>query len=439
MTDSVFDVALEKRFTDSAEIATIDVTSADALLIRDSATGVVMRLPFSTLASAISSAFSTSFAALIDGKVPASQLPSYVDDVLEYANVGAFPTTGESGKIYVSLATNLTYRWSGSAYVEISASPGSTDAVPEGGSNLYFTNTRARAAVSASGSISYNPTTGVFSFTDAVTSVAGKTGAVTLAKSDVGLSNVDNTSDATKNAATATLENKTLVNPFIDGGTGDSSSNDAKINLKRTSSTGNVLAAKVVLSSKDTNYAYVDLKVKTTPSSLENDAYYATAARIDGQTGKIGFGVTPSNANGGILQLSSGVTFPAAQVASSDANTLDDYEEGTFTPTISAGSGSINTYDAAGKYTKVGDLVTVSIYYKITDNGTGAAYGIIGNLPFAIGGNGASCAARIGGTSGKTSCIQAPNGGSSVTVWNYDNTYPWATNAQTNLSFSYKV
>lgn len=56
------------------------------------------------------------------GKVPQSQLPSYVDDVLEYANLASFPATGESGKIYVALDTNKTYRWSGSAYVEISQS-----------------------------------------------------------------------------------------------------------------------------------------------------------------------------------------------------------------------------------------------------------------------------------------------------------------------------
>lgn len=54
--------------------------------------------------------------------IPSKYLPSYVDDVLEYANLAAFPTTGESGKIYVTKDTNLTYRWSGSAYVEISKS-----------------------------------------------------------------------------------------------------------------------------------------------------------------------------------------------------------------------------------------------------------------------------------------------------------------------------
>ena len=56
------------------------------------------------------------------GKVPTSQLPSYVDDVSEYSSRNSFPTTGESGKIYVASDTNLTYRWSGTAYVEISPS-----------------------------------------------------------------------------------------------------------------------------------------------------------------------------------------------------------------------------------------------------------------------------------------------------------------------------
>ena len=57
-----------------------------------------------------------------DGKVPSGQLPSYVDDVLEFENKASFPAKGETGKIYVSKDANLTYRWSGTAYVEISAS-----------------------------------------------------------------------------------------------------------------------------------------------------------------------------------------------------------------------------------------------------------------------------------------------------------------------------
>ncbi|WP_288961752.1 pyocin knob domain-containing protein [uncultured Peptoniphilus sp.] len=57
-----------------------------------------------------------------DGKVPADQLPSYVDDVLEFASKTNFPSTGEKGKIYVDLSTENIFRWSGSAYTEISPS-----------------------------------------------------------------------------------------------------------------------------------------------------------------------------------------------------------------------------------------------------------------------------------------------------------------------------
>ena len=53
------------------------------------------------------------------GKVPASQLPSYVDDVEEYADFAHFPATGESDKIYVALDTGFTYRWSGTQYVRL--------------------------------------------------------------------------------------------------------------------------------------------------------------------------------------------------------------------------------------------------------------------------------------------------------------------------------
>ena len=58
----------------------------------------------------------------LNGVIDSSHLPSYVDDVIEYASISAFPATGESGKIYVTKDTNKTYRWSGSDYVEISES-----------------------------------------------------------------------------------------------------------------------------------------------------------------------------------------------------------------------------------------------------------------------------------------------------------------------------
>lgn len=125
------------------------------------------------------------YAILVDEKIPSSQLPSYVDDVLEFANFESLPAMGESGKIYVTLDYNKTYRWSGSVYVEISASPGSTDAVPEGGVNKYYTDSRASSAAP-------------------VQSVSGRTGAITLSKNDVDLGSVDNTSDVNKPISSAT-------------------------------------------------------------------------------------------------------------------------------------------------------------------------------------------------------------------------------------------
>jgi len=111
------------------------------------------------------------------GLIPSSLLPSYVDDVVEGANLSSFPTTGETGKIYVALDSNKTYRWSGSTYVEISASPGSTDSVTEGGVNLYFTAARARQSISVSGSLGYDPVTGVISYTSPILATVATSGA----------------------------------------------------------------------------------------------------------------------------------------------------------------------------------------------------------------------------------------------------------------------
>ena len=85
----------------------------------------------------------------LDGsaKVASTYLPAYVDDVLEYANLAAFPGTGATGIIYVAVDTNKTYRWSGSVYVNIAASPGTTDSLTEGSTNLYFTNARTDARI----------------------------------------------------------------------------------------------------------------------------------------------------------------------------------------------------------------------------------------------------------------------------------------------------
>lgn len=79
------------------------------------------------------------------GIINQSYLPSFVDDVLEFANLTAFPTTGETGKIYVAISpSNVQYRWSGSSYIAITNGLiASTNDVSEGANNFYFTNARA--------------------------------------------------------------------------------------------------------------------------------------------------------------------------------------------------------------------------------------------------------------------------------------------------------
>jgi hypothetical protein len=76
-------------------------------------------------------------------------------------------------------------------------------------------------------------------------------------------------------------------------------------------------------------------------------------------SGNLLVGVVTANANGGVLQLKSGITFPATQSASTDANTLDDYEEGTWTPSLKFGGASVGmTGTFEGYYTKIGRLVS---------------------------------------------------------------------------------
>ena len=143
--------AISSTITQYTDTAARSALSASQNLTYNSSTGAFTGPDLSGLQVTSAKGSANGYASLdASGLVPSSQLPSYVDDVVEYAAVVNFPATGETGKIYVATGLNKTYRWSGSAYVEISASPGSTDSVTEGSTNLYFTTQRARDAFSAS-------------------------------------------------------------------------------------------------------------------------------------------------------------------------------------------------------------------------------------------------------------------------------------------------
>jgi len=94
----------------------------------------------------------------------------------------------------------------------------------------------------------------------------------------------------------------------------------------------------------------------------------------------------------GISVTTGGVKFPATQSASADANVLDDYEEGTFTPSL----GGNTTYHAqTGEYTRVGRLVSIRLTVFVNAIGTGSTYEISG-LPFAVGGSGVGPSISVG-------------------------------------------
>lgn len=118
-------------------------------------------------------------ASRINGTIAAANLPSYVDDVLEYASLSKFPTAGESGKIYIALDTKKIYRWSGSAYVVISET-------------VALGTTHSSAGYGDESHAAYNHST----------KTSGNPHHVT--KADVGLGSVDNTADSAKSVKYAT-------------------------------------------------------------------------------------------------------------------------------------------------------------------------------------------------------------------------------------------
>ena len=87
-----------------------------------------------------------------------------------------------------------------------------------------------------------------------------------------------------------------------------------------------------------------------------------------------------------IATAAKGVAFPATQVASANANTLDDYEEGTFTPTISGSTSGTGTLSSAnGRYTKIGRMVFCELSFTISNKGTISGTIVIGGFPFTCG------------------------------------------------------
>lgn len=289
-----------------------------------------------------------------NGKVPSTQLPSYVDDVLEYANLASFPVTGETGKIYIALDTNKTYRWSGSAY-------------------FYITS-------------------------GAVDSVAGKTGIVTLVKGDVGLGSVDNTADSTKNVLSAT---KLTTARTING-----VSFDGSANITIADSTKQPLDADLTAIAELAGTSGLLKKTAANTWTLDTNAY-VTSSGVTSVTG-----TAPIVSSGGTtpaISISAATTSTAGSMSAADKTKLDgiaasanNYSLPTATSTI---KGGIEIFSDTVQSVAANTVTTIaSRTYGIQLNSNGQA---VVNVPWE--GSSATYIAGNGlGLSGTTFSLDTP-------------------------------
>jgi len=125
----------------------------------------------------------------------------------------------------------------------------------------------------------------------------------------------------------------------------------------------------------------VDLGIRANTIQFRNAG--SEAARID-SSGNLLVGITSARANAGDVQVSKGISFPATQSAQSDANTLDDYEEGTWSATFTASvSNPTVTYNnQTGAYVKIGRLVYFQVYITVNTTSGGSGNLSISGFPF---------------------------------------------------------
>jgi len=425
--------------------------------------------------------------------------------------------TGVSAGVYGSAAHTVQFTVNAKGRLSLAQAHAlNSDNVTEGVTNLFFTNARARSALSSGAGMAYDSATGVIAagtvlaayaggdtpspFTlgivDSVDAAAWRAaiGAGTSTVTPSALTKTDDTNvtltlGGTPSTALIAATSLTLgwagTLSVARGGTGGGSASGTLLdNISGFASTGQIVrtgagsyafrtltapAAGITVSngsgvSGNPTLALADDLAALEALSGTNTIYYRSGASawsavtigsdlsfsggtLTGATGTgtgsiaratkpqftntIGVG-TAASASG------SGVSFPATQSASADPNTLDDYEEGSWSPGIAAGSGTFTNVSATGEYTKIGNLVTASVEIVITTNGTAAGF-ITCSLPFTS----SAVMGKIGWgrdvTTGPMLSATVDAASSSMLIVRYDNAYPGASGRTLRATISYTV
>ena len=251
-------------------------------------------------------------------KLPSSLIPGSVDEIIELGQYGPPTGTGDTTKLYVTTYDNKIWRWSGTAYIEIVASPGSTDAVSEGTTNKYYTVARVQQDAP-------------------VKSVNNLTGNVTLTYTDVG--------------AAATSHNHTASNI-----TDFASSADLRVQAAIGTATPKIAGS--AAAGTATKWARED-HVHPTDTSILSDPTFNT--NVDTRIGLKASSTTPVASDGTAAVIGTDTTWARADHKHASDATKANLSGATFTGTVVVPTLTINTSVAGNGFTASTSAVVVSL------------------------------------------------------------------------------
>jgi hypothetical protein len=324
------------------------------------------------------------------GLVPSTQLPSYVDDVLEFANLAGMPATGETGKIYVALDTNKIYRWSGTTYIEVSPTVGT---IWGGITGTLSNQTDLQNALNAkqatlsgtgfvkstSGTISYDTNTYLTTSSATTTYVpyTGASGNVNLGTNNISANNFLNAfSNITASATQVVLTVSSAPEIVVNGSGGQviklpdatTLANGASFLFNNNQSSGAITVNNnsntLVVSVPSGGYCEV-LLIDNSTAAGSWDRHFEAPANVSWSTNTFDYAgsITSATWNGNVVQPNRGGTGQSTYtdgqllIGNTSGNTLS---KSTLTAgtgiTITNGNGTISIANSGGTVTSVSAL-----------------------------------------------------------------------------------